>query len=130
MSPWMHLPIALAWTLFTKAPVAWAMNRNERGYDNRNPRIQQAALTGWGARALASHQNAMEAFAPFAAGLIAAIVGGVDPGTIHGLAVVWLVARGAYVALYLGDVHWARTLAWGLAVASVFGLMILPALPA
>ncbi len=130
MSPWMHLPIAFAWTLLTKAPVAAAMNRSGRGYDNRNPRIQQAGLTGWGARALAGHKNAMEAFPPLAAGLIAAIVGGVDPTTIHVLAIVWLVARGAYLALYLADVHWARSLAWGLAVASVFGMMILPALSA
>ncbi|WP_335598963.1 MAPEG family protein, partial [Halopseudomonas sp.] len=44
--------------------------RSGKGYDNAHPRAQQAALTGWGARALASHQNMIEAFPLFAAGVL------------------------------------------------------------
>ena len=49
---------------FSKIPVAIAMHRNG-GYDNRHPRQQQAQLTGFGARALAAHQNAFEALIIF-----------------------------------------------------------------
>ena len=44
-----------------KIPVAKAMNE-QGGYDNHLPRQQQAQLTGFGARALAAHQNCFEAF--------------------------------------------------------------------
>ena len=41
-----------------KAPLAFAMNKLG-GYDNRHPRAQQAQLKGFGARALAVHQNSI-----------------------------------------------------------------------
>ena len=49
------LPIA------AKAPVVYFQNR-DKGYDNRHPRAQQQRLTGAGARAVAGHYNAYEAF--------------------------------------------------------------------
>lgn len=58
--------LAWIWVYLSKGPVAMAMNKLG-GYDNRNPRAQQAELTGWGARATAAHANGFEAFAPFGA---------------------------------------------------------------
>ena len=130
MNPWTYLPVAFGWTLLTKVPLGVAMARTERGYDNRHPRTQQAALTGRGARALGAHKNAMEAFPAFAAGLIAAILGGGDPRWVHILAIAWLVSRIAYTGCYLGDVHWARSLCWFAGVGSTVGLMFLPVLGA
>ena len=46
----------------SKIPVAIAMAKLDGRYDNHHPRAQQARLTGFGARALAAHQNAIEAF--------------------------------------------------------------------
>ena len=80
------------------------------------------------ARALAAHQNSLEAFPPFAVALIAAVVGGGDPARVHLLAIVWLVARVAYVVCYLADTHLLRSLTWAVGVASVFALMALPML--
>ena len=57
-----------------KAPVAKAMSEEGGGYDNRNPRAQQARLTGFGARAVAAHQNSIEIFPLFAAGVLVAQV--------------------------------------------------------
>lgn len=51
--------IAMVLPIVAKIPVAIAMN-NAGGYDNNHPRAQQAKLTGFGARALAAHQNAFE----------------------------------------------------------------------
>lgn len=44
-----------------RMPVAKAM-KEQGGYNNHLPRQQQAQLTGFGARALAAHQNSFEAF--------------------------------------------------------------------
>ena len=62
--------------LVTKAPVALAQSKEGRGYDNRNPRVQQSRLTGFGARALAAHQNMIEAFPVFAAGVLVVLATG------------------------------------------------------
>ena len=55
-----------------KIPVAVAMNRLG-GYDNNHPRDQQAKLQGFGARALAAHQNAFESLIVFSAAILLAI---------------------------------------------------------
>ena len=54
-----------------RMPVAKAM-KEQGGYDNHLPRQQQAQLTGFGARALAAHQNSFEAFILFAVGVLMA----------------------------------------------------------
>lgn len=54
-----------------RIPVATAMNE-QGGYDNHLPRQQQAQLTGFGARAMAAHQNGFEAFILFAVGVLMA----------------------------------------------------------
>ena len=69
--------IVAAWILVysSKLPVAVAMQR-AGGYDNRHPRAQQATLTGWGARSVATHLNGFETFAPFAAAVLVAHLAG------------------------------------------------------
>jgi len=114
--------------LVTKAPVALAQAKEGRGYDNRNPRGQQARLTGFGARALAAHQNMIEAFPIFAAGLLLALVAGVQGQWVVILAVVFVVARVAYSVCYWVDVHLLRSLSWGVGFGASIGLMALPLL--
>lgn len=119
--------IVAAWfTVYaSKAPVAVAMAR-AGGYDNRHPRAQQAALTGWGARAVASHQNGFEAFAPFAAAVVVAHLAGGPAGLVNGLAVTFVVARLLYVACYLADWSTLRSTVWSVGFLVTFGLFISP----
>lgn len=114
--------------LFTKAPVALAQAKEGRGYDNRNPRQQQARLTGFGARALAAHQNMIEAFPIFAAGLLLALVAGVQGQWVEILSIAFVAARVAYSIFYWIDIHMLRSLSWGVGFGASIGLMVLPLL--
>ncbi len=111
--------------VLTKVPLAWAMSKEGRGYDNRNPRQQQARLTGFGARALASHQNMIEAFAVFAAGVLVALLSGATGTWLAGLSIAFIVARVAYTLCYLADIHALRSLTWLVGFAASVGLMVL-----
>jgi uncharacterized MAPEG superfamily protein len=119
------LPVAcllpFVWSLATIP----ARNQLPGGLDNRAPRLQQAQLTGLGARALGAHQNAWEALPVFVAAVLTAHVTGADPSITGPLSVAWVVARLAHGAAYLADVHAARSLSFmgGLACAmALFGL--------
>lgn len=110
--------------LITKVPVAMAM-ADDGGYDNRHPRLQQARLNGFGARALAAHQNMIEAFPVFAAGVLLALVTGTTGYWASILAVVFVVARIIYTILYLADFPVLRSMIWTVGFAASVGLMVL-----
>ncbi len=93
-----------------------------RGYDNAEPRVSEARLTGWRARANAAHANHFEAFAPFAAAVILAESGHAAPATIGWLAGAFILLRIAYVAAYLTNRATLRSTLWGLAFACVLAL--------
>jgi uncharacterized MAPEG superfamily protein len=104
-------------------PLAFAMKKNKEGYDNKHPRAQQAALTGFGARALAAHQNAFEALMFFAIAAITAIATqNVTPG-VEIAAVVFIVARVAYNILYLANLDILRSISWSVGVVSSFYIL-------
>jgi uncharacterized MAPEG superfamily protein len=121
--------IVAAWAVvyLTKLPVAVAMHQ-AGGYDNRHPRAQQSTLTGWGARALAAHQNGFETFAPFAAAVLVAHAVGAPAGFVAGLAVLFVVSRVAYVACYLADLSSLRSAVWGVGWVATLGLFLAPLL--
>ena len=52
------------------------------GYNNHNPRDQQADLEGWGKRALSAHLYGFEGFAPFAAAVFVAHLAGGSAGLV------------------------------------------------
>lgn len=82
-------------------------------YDNAAPRDYLGRLQGWPARANWAQQNALEAFPPFAAGVIIAhLVGNMAQGTLDLLAVIFVVARIAYGILYMADLATLRSLVW------------------
>lgn len=122
--PFLCIGIAFLLLYLSKIPVAIAMHR-AGGYDNRNPREQQAQLTGWGRRALAAHQNAFEAFAPFAAGVLVAQVGGADPAWSARLALSFIAARLLYNAFYLADLPTLRSVVWMVGTLCSGGLIFL-----
>ena len=95
-----------------KIPVAIAMNRLD-GYDNNHPREQQSRLTGFGARALAAHQNAFEALIIFAPAILVAIATQNTGSLIQNLAMTHIVARILYNIFYLLNIGVVRSLVWG-----------------
>jgi uncharacterized MAPEG superfamily protein len=104
-----------------------AMNRLG-GYDNHHPRAQQARLEGWGARAMAAHQNGFEAFAPFAAAVLTAHVLGAPPAWTAGLSTAFVAARIVYTVLYVADLSTLRSLVWSLGWLATLGLFLSPLL--
>lgn len=121
--------IVAAWFLvyLSKVPVVAAMAR-AGGYDNHHPRAQQTQLTGWGARALASHLNGFEAFAPFAVAVLIAHVAGAPAAVVDGLAITFVMARVLYVACYLADWSTLRSTVWSIGFLATFGLFLSPLL--
>ncbi|MCJ8305059.1 MAPEG family protein [Shewanella sp.] len=113
--------IAMLLPYLTKGPVAWAMAK-AGGYDNAHPRGQQAKLTGFGARAVAGHQNAFESLLIFGLAVVTAIATDNVNDTVVTLAIVHVMARIAYQLLYLIDKGTLRSLAWFVAVFCSFGI--------
>jgi uncharacterized MAPEG superfamily protein len=95
----------------SKIPLAMAMKK-AGGYDNHHPREQQAKLQGFGARAVAAHQNSFEALTVFSIAILSAIVTHHTSFLIQVLAVVYVVSRVAYHALYLMNRATLRSLTW------------------
>tara|TARA_Y100000758_G_scaffold271448_1_gene213898 strand:- start:1073 stop:1465 length:393 start_codon:yes stop_codon:yes gene_type:complete len=126
--PLWSLFIAALMLVLTKAPVAVAQSRSGSGYDNAHPRAQQAGLTGWGARALASHHNMIEAFPVFAAGVLVVLATGTLGAAANVLCLVFLLSRVVYTALYLLNLSTLRSLVWGAGFVASLGLMLLPLL--
>ena len=121
----------LIWCLFVaallpfiaKIPVAIAMNKLN-GYDNAHPREQQKKLTGFGARALAAHQNAFESLIIFSAAIAIALATQNTSALIIQLAVVHVIARILYNTLYLFNIGALRSLVWAVALGCSFTIMI------
>lgn len=120
----------LIWCLFiatllpfiAKGPVAYAMNKLG-GYNNNHPREQQSKLTGFGARALAAHQNAFESLIIFAPAVLLAIATHHTGENIVLLAVVHVCARIAYNLLYLMNIDKIRSIVWFVATLSSFSII-------
>ncbi|MEK1839267.1 MAPEG family protein [Pseudomonas sp. NPDC089918] len=108
-----------------KIPVAKAMNE-QGGYNNHLPRQQQAQLTGFGARALAAHQNSFEAFMIFAVGVLMAHTTQTAGWLIDALAILFVIARIIYLLCYWADLAWQRSLVWFVGLVCSLLLMISP----
>ncbi|BAU75078.1 MAPEG family protein [Metapseudomonas furukawaii] len=124
---WCLFAVALL-IYIAKIPVAKAMKEEGRGYDNHHPRAQQARLTGFGARALAAHQNTIEAFPLFAAGVLVAHVTQTQGWFVETLALLFVVTRVLYLFLYWNDKATLRSLVWGVGLLCCLLLMLSPAL--
>ena len=120
--------IAFLLNLVSKVPLAVAMQQQAGGYDNRNPRLQQESLVGWGRRALGAHLNGFEAFPAFAIGVLVATVAGGDSEWTDRLAVVFIAARCVYLPVYLAELHIVRSIAWTVGFVATLGLLALPIL--
>lgn len=107
-------------------PLIWVgvAKSGASGYDNRRPRVFLAGLQGWPQRASWAQDNALEAFPPFAAGVIIAHLTGAAQLTIDLLAAVFVLARIAHGVCYITDRATLRSLVWLLGFLCVLGLFL------
>lgn len=105
-----------------KIPVAIAMNKLG-GYDNNHPREQQAKLQGFGARALAAHQNAFESLIVFSAAILLAIATDTVNESVQLFSILHIGFRVAYHILYLVNIGVMRSICWAVAIGSSFFIM-------
>lgn len=125
-TPLLCIAIALVLAYAPRFAVVAALRKMPGGYDNVNPRAQQDRLTGWGARARAAHNNGLESFAPFAAGVLVAHVTHADPKWSTILALLHVGARALYPALYIAGVGGLRSAVWSIGFGASCGLLCLP----
>ena len=115
--------IAMLLPYLAKAPLAFAMQK-AGGYDNHNPRAQQASLTGFGQRANAAHYNSFEALLIYACAVFSAIaLEAVDTTTVI-LAWVFIISRLAYLVCYWLDCATTRSAVWIIGMVAAFSIAV------
>lgn len=119
----LSLFIACLLPYLAKMPLAFAQAKHPKGYDNNHPREQQAGLTGFGARALAAHQNSFESLIIFSAAILTALATQNTSDTIQYLAITYLISRIIYHAFYL--LNWAslRSTIWAVSLISSLSII-------
>lgn len=97
------------------------------GYDNAAPRTWSAGLGGWRQRADWAHRNHFEAFAPFAAAVIVASLGGRHGPAADLLSGTFIAARIGYTAAYVTDRAAVRSALWFIGLGCTLALFCLGA---
>ncbi len=107
-------------------PIIWAgvAKANGAGFDNSRPRVYLTAVQGWRQRANWAQQNAWEAFAPFAAGVLVAAQVGVAQATIDLLAGAFMITRILHGVFYITDQATLRSLVYILGLLCTVGFFI------
>jgi uncharacterized MAPEG superfamily protein len=95
--------------------------------DNKLPRLQEAQLSGRGARAMGAHNNAFEALPLFASAVIIAHICGADASWSADFAMLFVLARIAHGVLYVADIDLMRSLSFGVAQLCSVALFVLAA---
>ncbi len=95
--------------------------------DNKNPRAQQAQLTGPGAWAMGAHKNAFEAVILFTPAVLVAHLAGADAVWSARWAEIFVVARILHGIFYVTGLDLLRSLIFGVGLASVVALFVLAA---
>lgn len=98
------LPLVWSWTS------GYYRHKQLGAIDNKNPREQNAKLTGAGARAVAAQQNAWEALAVYAAALLAVNVANVPVESYASLTGIILLCRVAHGVSYVANWDVLRSL--------------------
>lgn len=120
--------IAIAWAYaliyLPRQVVGAEMKKQAGGYNNNDPRAQQATLEGRGRRALAAHNNSIEAFAPFGVAIVAAIQRTARLELVVACALAFALVRTIYVLAYIADKANLRSGMWSLGIAATGVLMV------
>lgn len=120
--PYGVLMLAVVLIYAPRSVVGREMAKQEGGYNNNDPRAQQASLTGIGKRALNAHNNAIEALPIFGLGVLAAMQRSTNIKAIAVFSLVFAFARVAYLLLYLRDQAQIRSICWGIGLLASLGL--------
>ena len=108
---------------FLHTPFALAA-KSQKSFDNNNPRLYLASLSGWRQRANWAQQNSLEAFPMFAAAVLVAHQTGGPQEWIDRLAIAWLILRVVYGLLYIADKASARSLVWFASVGTAVAIFV------
>lgn len=116
------------WCVLTAAlmpyvAVSIAKSGGER-FDNSNPRLWLEKQQGFRARANAAQANSFEAFPFFAAAVIVAHLAQAPQDRIDALAVMFVLARAAFIVFYVADWHWARSIVWTIGVVATITIFV------
>ncbi|HEU4612810.1 MAG TPA: MAPEG family protein [Kofleriaceae bacterium] len=126
--PYIAIIAAFALIYLPRQVVTLEMKKQAGGYNNNDPRTQQARLEGLGKRALAAHMNAFEAFAPFAAGVLVAMQRRVDIDAVAYISLGFVAVRTIYMIAYLTDKATLRSGMWTLGMGAITALLVLAAI--
>jgi uncharacterized MAPEG superfamily protein len=124
----MAQPVLAYWCLFIAALMPYLVlmvAKGSRDYDNEDPRNMDGFRTPVRRRAHAAHQNSFEALGFFAVAILVAVLRGVPPRTIDELAVLWVVLRIIYIAVYLSGRGTLRSLVWFVAFATTIAIFLI-----
>jgi uncharacterized MAPEG superfamily protein len=99
--------------------------RAEGGYDNADPRVWEAAQTGFSARANAAQANTFESLPFFFAAVIIAHLLGAYQLRLDVLAILFVVLRILYVMMYLAGMATMRSGIWTAAFAVNIAILFL-----
>jgi len=87
-------------------------SKEQGGFDNHDPRAWLQQQTGVQARANAAQANSFEALPFFIGAVVIAHQLGAAQPWLDLLAVLFVLLRGAYIALYVADKATARSMVW------------------
>lgn len=113
--------VAMLLPFLAKAPLAFAMQK-AGGYDNHNPRAQQAALQGFGQRANAAHYNSFEALLIYACAVFSAVGLNAVDSTAVTLGWIFIASRIAYLLCYWLDYASIRSTVWAIGMVAAFSI--------
>ncbi len=116
----------LAMVLLWLAPIGLAKGLGWGQYDNARPRDAGFYSCGWRSRALAAHQNGMEALPLFIAAVLVSEFRHAPQAVSDGLAVAFIVGRTLYVIAYLADRPFLRSTLWTVSFLISAGLFVSP----
>jgi len=122
IAEWMILAAVLIY-LLTLAPFK---PLGYRDFDNSKPRDTEFWATPLRSRALGAHINGIETFPFFAVAVLLAEFRAAPQHLIDDLAIAFIVLRLAFVAAYLLNYPWTRTLIWNLGFAVNVAIFLLP----
>ena len=109
--------------LLTIVSVKWTSGGS---YDNSKPRDPDFYRDAIRARALAAHQNGIEAFPFFAVAVLLAEFRQCPQRLVDELAVLFLIVRIAYVFTYVGNRPRLRSILWNLGFAINIAIFFMP----
>ena len=93
-----------------------------KDFDNSNPRQWLAKQTGFRARANAAQANTFESIPFFFAAIAIAAITQAPQDRIDFLAVIYVLARIAFIVCYVADWPKLRTAVWTIALATIIAI--------